>query len=89
MARDAQLNAKIQLQGGDKVEDQLDDIADAGEKVEKPLKLKVDADTSKVLDDLERIDQDSKAAAVAAEALGDALGPELSRDRTCPISSTS
>jgi hypothetical protein len=85
VARDATLNAKIVLEGGDKVEGQLDDIADAANEVErKPIELRVDADVSRVLDDLQALDQDARAAAVAAEQLGDALGPELSARSDMP-----
>jgi hypothetical protein len=77
MARNLDLTGRIRLDGADKVEGQLDDIADKAEQVEKPVELDVDADVRNALDALDRLDQEARATAVAAEELGRALGPEL------------
>lgn len=78
MAKNLDLTGRIRLEGGDKVESQLDDIADKAKDVEKPTEVEVDADVSKALAELDRLDQEARATAVAAEELGRALGPELS-----------
>jgi hypothetical protein len=77
VARDANLKAKVVVEGADKAADQLEEIADAGEKLEKPVKVEVDADVRSVLTQLEDVTMEAHATAAAAEELGRALGPEL------------
>lgn len=74
------------LRADDQLTPTLEKAADAVDELESTgtVKVRVDADVSRALDQLELIDQDARAAAVAAEALGDALGPELSARSDLP-----
>jgi hypothetical protein len=69
---------RIDVTATDNASQVLDDVADKTERIEdaKP-ELRVDADVSKALSSLDQLNEAARANAVAAEALGDALGPEL------------
>ena len=81
MAGDRQVGVDVRakVSGAKDVEKLAKDV---DKLTDKPATLEVDAKVNpaidRVLDKLGKIDEDAKAAAVAAEALGRALGPELS-----------
>lgn len=77
MARDLDLRGKVTMDGADKAADQLDDIAEAAEQVEKPIDLRVTTNLDKALDQLDQLNEQARADAVAMEALASAMGPEL------------
>jgi hypothetical protein len=74
---DAEFRARITAD--DQASDVLDDVAEAAAKLEdEPVEMTVDAKIDQALSALQELAEDTIKAQTAAEALGTALGPELS-----------
>jgi hypothetical protein len=78
MARDAQLTAKVRVDGARQAQSDLDDLAQSAQDLEEPVELTVDAKVTAAIQQLQDLVTEAKQAQTAAEALGQSLGPELS-----------